>query len=264
MARIAFADESGTHGSTLCYTIGVLSMGKSHVTEFDGRWEESLRSHGVQGEPKWKYIDDSHGLINLLLEWAHTILESPSYAFNAIVVNTRSYKKWSKHGADREAAFYTTYNLLLKHVTKNGGEPTEILIDNRTDSYPKRDEATEVILKRMLLQVESSGKVDNLRKVQSCDVPGVQLADLLTGAINASHLLRINPNTQMKRGKKLAIRRLAEMLGWDDLCYDTWPDSRFNIWHFPPEGFRAQPATRAISLAKAVRYVDAAALAEAS
>src|SRR6185295_18538497 len=86
---------------------------------------------------------------------------------------------------------------------------------------------------------------------------GVQVADLLTGAITAAHARKLNGNLPLNPGKRLAIDRLAEILGWDDLCYDTMPSTRINIWHFPRE-YRAFPQTLPVSWSQHARYVSAA------
>ena len=43
----------------------------------------------------------------------------------------------------------------------------------------------------------------------------------------------------------MTISKMASILGWDSLAYDTMPNNDFNIWHFPPET-RAIPATKQV------------------
>lgn len=93
-----------------------------------------------------------------------------------------------------------------------------------------------------------------MRKVNSKGSNGVQVADLLTGVVTAAHNLYLLPEMQLHPGKRVAIDRVARMLGWDRLCYDTYPHPRFNIWHFPIE-FRAEPASRHPNPTRAVSYV---------
>lgn len=109
----------------------------------------------------------------------------------------------------------------------------------------------------MLAQLEERGRLSNVHRVKSDAHVGIQVTDLLTGAINASHQRWLDNNRQIHPGKLLTIHRLAELIGWDELWYDTYPSSRLNIWHFPPE-YRATPETRAVTLAPAVRYVTPA------
>ncbi|MET0795288.1 MAG: hypothetical protein ABW061_27460 [Polyangiaceae bacterium] len=60
-------------------------------------------------------------------------------------------------------------------------------------------------------------------------------------------------------GKIIAIERMAALIGWDTLHYDTYPNERFNIWHLPLE-YRGQPASRDVDLARGVNFVTAAEL----
>lgn len=261
MPRIAFADESGTTGNPKCYAIGVVSLEADRLDGFVRTFRELHKKHGVVGEAGWSKIGTSFGPINFLLEWVRNILMSDTANFDAIVVNTELYRNWSRPDADREEAFYKTYTLLLRHIAERTGEVTEVLIDERLDSYNKQHEALEVIGNHMLAKLQSKGRLSNVRKVVSSDTPGVQVADLLTGAIAAAHRIWMKPATQMNRGKMLALQRLAQMLAWPDVCCDTYPHPKFNIWHFPEE-FRAQPETRTPPTTVQVPLVDRTTLAQ--
>jgi hypothetical protein len=81
------------------------------------------------------------------------------------------------------------------------------------------------------------------------------MADVLTGAINAAHLRYLAGESGMNPAKELTVRRLAAMLGWDDLCYDTFPHEKFNVWHFPIE-YRAIPRTLNPNPTGAIPYVS--------
>jgi hypothetical protein len=254
MKRIAFADESGIDGKTSCYAIGVVSFDADRLEEFEAYFKSKLISHGVQGEGKWTKVRNGHGLINFSLDALNSILRSQSASFDAIVVNTSLFRNWNSILRTKEDAFYQTYTLLLQHIAKRGDVPAEIYIDDRSDSYAKRDEMMQNIGNNMLAQLATSGRLTGVCKVDSHIFVGVQVADLLTGAIAAAHTRKLNPRIPLHSGKKLAIERLADMLGWDDLCYDTMPSDKFNIWHFPIE-YRALPRTRAVIPSVRVRYV---------
>ncbi|HEV7684045.1 MAG TPA: DUF3800 domain-containing protein [Pyrinomonadaceae bacterium] len=257
MKRIAFADESGIGGNTSCYAIGVVSFDADCIEGFDDYFKSKLINHGVQGEAKWTKVRASHGLINFTLEALDSILRSQSGCFDVIVVNTSLYRNWRSPLTTKEDAFYKTYALLLRHIAERANLPAEIFIDDRSDTYAKRDEMMKTIGNNMLAQLATSGRLTGVRKVRSHDCIGVQVADLLTGAVNASHARFLNARTPLHSGKGLAIERLARMIGWDDLCYDTMPSNKFNIWHFPIE-YRADPSSRPIQPISYVPYVTAA------
>lgn len=256
MKRIAFADESGLDGLSPCYTIGVVSFDHNCLSGFQDYFKSKLESHGVVGEAKWKKIRTSHGLINFTLDALNSILHSHSASFDVIVVNTAPYRNWNSVFWTHEDAFYQTFTILLNHIADRGGYPAEIYIDDRTDSYAKQDKKMARIGNNMLVQLASEGRLESVQKVKSHDYVGVQVADVLTGAINASHARNLSSGFPLHPGKSLAIDRLAEMLGWDDLCYDTYPSDKINIWHFPIE-YRAVPATLAV-WKREPRFISAA------
>jgi hypothetical protein len=259
VARIAFADESGTTEKTKCYAIGVLSFEAGRTDAFHRAFERMKASHGVGSELHWTKIGTSYGAINLALEWLHMVLESKTASFDAMVVNTALYRNWGTPDT-RENAFFTTYTLLLKHIAERTGELLEVMIDARSDAYSRQPEVIQIVGNHMLGNLASAGRLTKVRMALSHDTPGIQVADILTGAIAAAHRRRLDPMMPINQGKLLAIERLASLVGWDDLCYDTYPDDRFNIWHFPTE-YRADPETRKVSSSEVVPYIEPAELA---
>jgi hypothetical protein len=255
MKRIAFADESGLDGLSPCYGIGVVSFDHECLSNFEEYFKSKLVSHGVVGEAKWKKTRDSHGLINFGLDALDSIIRSHSASFDIIVVNTALFRNWNSVLMTREDAFYQTFTFLLNHIANRASLPAEIYIDNRSDRYAKRDKMVANIGNNMLAQLASAGRLDSVQKIESHECVGVQVADVLTGAITAAHARKLNPTIPLHSGKKLAIERLAEMLGWDDLCYDTVPSDKINIWHFPIE-YRAFPATLAVLWGREPRYIS--------
>lgn len=102
MGRVAFADESGTSGKARCYAIGVVSVDSDKVGAFEA-WIEGLKAkHRVSSELKWEQIRKGHGLINLAIELMHGLLWSRTAVFDAIVVDTRLYRKWKNRSEQRE------------------------------------------------------------------------------------------------------------------------------------------------------------------
>lgn len=254
MSRVAFADESGIDGNTKCYAIGVVSVESTRLASFNDAFLRSKAQHGVSQEAKWTSVRNGHGLINLGIDWLHRILKSSTARFDVIVVNTKKYRKWAQPGADREGAFYLTYTLLLQHLARQVRAPTEVFIDDRSDEYPKQQEVVETIANHMLNRLHSKGRLDRVTKVRSHDHAGIQIADMLTGAIAAGHRFFLDPTTPLNTGKQVAIKQMASVLGWDALHYDTYPHDKFNIWHFPEE-YRAMPASREIKVPRLTPFI---------
>lgn len=244
MDRIGFADESSIHGNTKCFGIGVLSLNSEVLAGFERRYSELKSMHNAGREPNWEEIRNRFSDINLLLDCLDQILRSHTGRFDVVVVKTSIYRNWNRRRANREKAFYVIYTQLLKHIAKRGGTLTSVFIDERLEKYALNHETMEIIGNRMLNLLASTGRL-KVQRVSSICTPGVQVADLLTGLVVAAHKRRLDPSASLNPGKKLAIERAARLFGWDDLCYDTRPNSRFNIWHFPIE-YRSDPKTREV------------------
>jgi len=251
---LVFADESATSPDSPCYGIGALVVPSVVQDAFVDAFDKLRGQHGVAHELKWNDIGSSHGSINFVLDWMG-IIQQTNLTFGTIVVHKGHYRLWSSPGADREEAFYKTYTLLMNDLAKRRQGEFEVYIDRRTDRYEKHDEVMEKITNYMLARIGARSKITHVTKSDSKLVAGIQIADVLTGAITASHREYLAGSSMLRRGKRLLVNRLAMMLGWDALWYDTMPNSHFNIWHFPPEEFRARPRTREVRLHREVPYV---------
>lgn len=254
MYRTAFADESGTTDGLPCYTIGVISVATDKLSEFESHYNMLIDKHGVSGEVKWTRVRTSHGLINFALEWLHDIFNSETATFDAIVVNKSLFRNWGRSETNKENAFYQTYTYLLRHLVARTSSISDIFIDDCSDSYNKRHEMVETIGNHMLNKLASSGRLNSVTKISSKSSPGIQIADILTGAINSSHIRHLDSRHSINNGKTLAISRLAQIIGWDDLCYDTYPHEKFNIWHFPIE-YRGKPSSKNPSFKNILPYI---------
>jgi hypothetical protein len=239
---VSFADESGISKGSPCYTIGILNVPSDYLDEFNSQIEDIYKSSGIQGEIKWEKVRKSSGQINLCLNILRFILSSPC-TFHAIAVSKAPYNKWHK---DEEAAFYTTYNQLLNQSSKGLNATFKVYIDQKSTKYPKQDEVMQIITNRMLAKLPTTSKIELVTMQNSKLHWGLQAVDILTGAVNTGYLLYFNPKAEMQMAKKLAVFRMAAILGWDQLAYDTRPNNMFNIWHFPIET-RAKPATQDIA-----------------
>jgi hypothetical protein len=232
VTRVAFADESGITSKFRCYGIGIVTVQQSDRDSLESNVRELKLRHGVLGEAKWKKVSNGHGTINFVLDCLSLILTSPSATFDAMVVRKDLFNNWQGGVLQREKAFYQTYTLLLQHIAKRVNESLEVWVDGKSDHYPKYDEVMRAIGNRMLSKLAVKGSLGTITKASSHDTIGIQLADVLIGAINTAHLLRIQ-EISIHNGKRLAIARLARQLGWDHLGYDTFPHAKFNVWHFP-------------------------------
>lgn len=237
----AFADESGTSKGCPCYTIGIIAIPKNYFAEFNQKVSDIYDKSGLQGEIKWEKVRKSAGQINLCIDILRFILTSP-VSFHAIAVSKQPYRKWH---SNEEAAFYTTYDYLIRESSRSRNAKITVFADQKSNSYAKQHEVMQIVTNHMLAKLPTSSKVHHVAMEDSKYHWGLQAVDILTGAVNSSYQLYFQPSAQMQPAKKIAIKKMARLLGWDSLAYDTMPNKDFNIWHFPQET-RAIPATKQV------------------
>lgn len=242
--HLIYADESGTDVGHKCYTIGAIKLTKNQLDKLVQKYDELHSKYSIVGEIKWKKVGSSAGIEGFALDMLDFLIDN-KIELNFIVVKKDDYIKWQQH---KETGFYTTYNLLLKHILKVEKGDCEVFIDDRKDSYGKQDEVVEIITNNMLNQINADSNVEVVHKTDSKEHKAIQIIDLFTGAINASTNQYLDSKNKINEGKKTLIKKVAEKFGWDELHYDTFPNNHINIWHFPKETFRAIPATKNINL----------------
>ncbi len=170
------------------------------------------------------------------------LLSDNPYVWVCKVTLKAPYQKW---GNDQEDAFYTCHTHLMTYCAREINATIVAKIDDKSDAYDKQHEVVQIIANYNLKH--HVAKVETVIKENSKEHLLIQIADLLTRAVNASHNLYQNPQIPIHSGKRLAIHRLAECLGWQQLHHDTYPNTSFNIWHFPEQDFRAKPSKENIT-----------------
>lgn len=241
MNYLVYGDESGTTGSDLCYSIGLLCVPKSKINEFNDYVLKLKKDRGIVGELKWSKIKNSAGQANICVDLLSMVLKS-SCCFHSIVVEKSIYNNWK---TNREKAFYQTYTYLLKNTAKLVKSKLVVLIDQKCDKYKKNDEVIGIVANNMLAKLGTEKTIQDVTMNDSKEHLGLQVVDILTGAVNSGYMKFLNPKLTLSLAKEAAFIKMANMLGWDKFVYDTYPNKDFNIWHFPSEN-RARPATKSI------------------
>jgi hypothetical protein len=240
---LSFSDESGISKSSPCYTIGVLNVPLGDLEYFNKCVKGIYEKSGIQGEIKWEKIRGSAGQVNFCIDLMRFVFSS-GYSFHAIAVYKKPYRMWH---SDEEKAFFVTYNQLLRQSSASLNANINAVVDKKSTSYTKQDEVMQIITNRMLAKYPTKSVIAGVTMDDSKAHWGLQAVDILTGAVNSSYQLYFDPNAQMQDAKKIAIAKMANMVGWDCLAYDTLPNDSFNIWHFPIET-RAKPKTMPVNL----------------
>lgn len=251
MEYIFYGDESGQNIKEYkAYGVGAFLIPKEQEERYTRVFIGLAEKHKINKEIGWKALKNSYNIINFGIDVMRVILTT-SASFTSIIVHKDRFRNWHSKTMTREDAFYQTYTFLLRHIAKVLQASVTAKLDQKSDSYKKRCEVVEIIANNSLK--ESSSKINSVNKFDSKHNVGIQIADLFTGAITASRCMYLNKNFQVNGAKTLFITKLSQILGWDGLHYDTYPESKFNIWHFPEE-CRNDPETQGYQRNK-VSYV---------
>lgn len=244
---LIYCDESGLHGAKLM-GFGTIWMTYERRGDFRRVFDALAKRHFPPSEVKWEKVKrQTYPYFEALVDefFARNWL-----MFHCLLISKQEVDL-RMHDNDWDLARRKHFTLLLANKIRRFATPRKhylVRVDPIHSSYAKADEATEVILRHIVDQAPSlrgSSTIHSVRTVDSKDSPGVQLADLLVGAVLAARHGVIE-----SEAKKALVRRIAAHLGWQDLKSDTLPTAqKFNIWRFwdPTAGYPRPEVTRRVT-----------------
>lgn len=235
MTHFCYMDETGTDSGSSHYSIGALIYPLNFESTFNEIIEHARKKFNFSCEIKWSKTHKNFSLINLGLFIFYEILNNPSLSYQCITVDKASYRKWCAQ--TKEEAFYITFTQIITKAADLINDELIICCDKRNDRYDKHHEVCQIISNHFL-KLNDLAKIKDISCCDSKECDSIQAVDYITGAINASHRYFFNSRININPGKICCIKLMSQMLGWDNLSWDTWKNHKFNIWAFPVE-FRA-------------------------
>ncbi len=223
-----FVDESHTSPEHRHYGIGLFVVPTSRLTLWRRVTDGICRRKHFTSEIKWHKIKNNRDTIDIAKEWIR-VLPLTQASFQSIIVDKKTYRLWS---GDRERAFYTTLNLALTRTMRLAPGNYRVLIDERPDRYRRQHEVLRLVSNATSRLSGSSASVVDAQFVSSRTERGIQMADLMLGAIAAATNMRENP-TSIHAAKRDLISFIEQTYAISSLSNDTFPNRDFNIWHFP-------------------------------
>lgn len=241
---LIYCDESGVHGTRLT-GFGTLWMTYERRGDFQKLWQDLHLQYFPPSEVKWEKVKrQTYPFFEALVD---EFFARRWLMFHGLIIS-KAEVDLSLHENDWDLAKRKHFTLLLANKIRRFATRQKhylIRVDPMHSSYAKADEAAGVILHNIMEQAPSlhgSRTIHSVRTVDSKDTPGVQLSDLLIGAVMAARHGDIESEP-----KHALIRRIGYHLGWDDLKADTMPSAqKFNIWRFwdPTSGTPRPEVTR--------------------
>ena len=182
-------------------SIGGVWMPSDSRTGIKNAIKTLRQEYGIWSEFKWNKI--SSGALPFYLSLVDLFFNQTSLHFRTILVNSQEVNFEQYHQSDPELGFYKFYYQLLTHWMTPSNDYS-IFADIKTNRMPDRLE----VLRSFLERSNPQSKIINIQSLPSKEVGFIQLADLLTGAVNA----KINGATT-SANKNAIINRIEERMG---------------------------------------------------
>lgn len=243
-------DETGVDGARY-YGFGSLWLAYERRGDLTGQLGALRRRHGFHDELKWKKANTVkyHQFMLDVVDW---FFRRKWMAFHCLLVEKALVDK-AAHGGSYDLARRKHFTMLLTNKMKRcvqthprKDHAFRVWVDPIASSYPKADEAVEIISGNVLKQKLKGKNVDvRVSTLVSHDTEAIQVCDLLLGACAAAW-----QGKATSKGKVGIQQAIASHLGWTDLAADTFRDARkFNIWMFlDPVRQRRKVASRPLNL----------------
>ncbi len=245
---LIFCDDSGLHGTTH-YGFGSLWIPAERRGDIHTRVREIRARHGLRpDEIKWTKIN--RGNRAFYVDLVREFFTRPWLMFHGLVVR-KGYVDKDLHGGSYDLARRKHFAMLLRQKVAffSGGAADKayhVRVDQLPSAYAKADEVALKIVNATLNNEFGISAVHSLVTRDSKTTLGIQLADVLLGAVMAE------VTNEANSAPKLAVRRaVADHLGWPDLKADTLHSEwKFNIWHFfnPKGGEPREVKARTVKL----------------
>jgi hypothetical protein len=252
---LVYCDDSGLHGSTH-YAFGSFWIPAERRGDFPALVNALRDKHRMQDEIKWSKVNARYE--PFYLDLVEMFFRRPWMMFHCLILQ-KAYVDKEAHDGDYDLARRKHFAMLLKTkiqaLCAGGAKKVyHLRVDPLPSRYEKADEAAEKIINASLRKEIGDPAVRTLYTRDSKTTTGIQVADLLLGAVMDDWA------GKSTSAPKLSVKRaIAEHLGWPDLSRDTRPsDWKFNIWTFwdPTKGEERPVKTRLVRLRYSMRLVE--------
>lgn len=254
---LVYCDDSGLHGSTH-YGFGSLWMPWERRGDFVDIIRSLRERHRMRDEFKWNKVNRQFE--TFYLDLVEMFFRRPWLMFHCLIVERAVVDK-DLHEGDYDLARRKHFAMLVgtkMRLLCRGRNASKkryhVRVDRLPSRYAKADEAAERIVNNMLKKELGHPAVATLFTRDSKTTSGIELADVLLGAVMDDWC-----GTSESATKQNVKRSIAGHLGWVDLAADTKPfEWKFNIWSFydPTTGNPRPVATRTVDLRYPMNLVE--------
>lgn len=220
-----FCDETGTHDCEF-FGWGSIWCPTDQVGEFEAIVDRICDDHRARTELGWKYADRYVLCMEDVIE---AFFRVPWICFQSLFVRKEDMQIFDE---DRAVAFRKVLCTLIAtqvrrfHNLPGGPRSFEVRVDEygRTSRDLTRQELRIMSATTRKWSNGAEPLVTSLGRLDSRTSRGIQLADILVGALRSSW----EHNPRYAKGR--ICDTVAHHLGWESLRAVTHPNLKFNVW----------------------------------
>ena len=228
---LVYVDESGIQGGSPFYGWGSLWIPAERRGDLARILDTLKRKYKFQGEVKWKKMkgEGREGFACALID---AMLQRNWMMFHCILVPTASIRTQLFRGGMMEARLHHLSHLLRAKIRffNEGGSMRKtyhVRVDPLPSSYMREHEKLAKINNAMLRAALGEAAINTMAVVNSKGRAGIQLADLLLGAV----LCPWQENVESDGVKARISKHIYSRLGWTDHRAGTFAGEwKFNLW----------------------------------
>jgi hypothetical protein len=191
-----YCDESGLEALSqkeahLYTAIGGIWMPTDYRGIFKEKMNAIKKSHNVYGELKWNKV--SPKFLPLYKEIFDYFFQTKQLRFRVILIEANKVDNYSFNNTDVELGFYKFYYQLLHHWIYDFNN-YNIFLDLKVN----RDKTRLKQLKNVLDNANLTSDIEQVQGLPSEQSLGIQLADVLTGMVNAKFNAKITSSAKIE------------------------------------------------------------------
>ena len=217
-----YCDESGIEAlsdktSHKYVAIGGVWISSTYRTELKDKVNEIKQRYNVQGELKWNKVSPKYK--DLYSDLVDYFFSTPRIRFRVILINTEKIDNDYFNNSSAELGFYKFYYQLIKHWIYDGNQ-YDIFLDHKANGNRNRIKE----LKSFLVRSNYNAQILQVQALHSHESIGIQLADVLTGAVAA----KFN-NVIVSDTKKEMIRKIEHYIN-EEIKPTRRTEGKFNVF----------------------------------
>ena len=199
------------------FVLGSIWMPKEYRETFKEKVKVIKSKHNYFYEIKWNKVSPSS--IELYLSLIDFFFSEPLLRFRGMPVEANRIDSVQFQRGDHELSFYKFYYQLIHHWIKDYNNYS-LFVDHKMN----KDKGRVNKLNEVLQNANMFSSIENVQAIHSDESLGIQLADFLTGALNA----KVNGKTT-SAAKLEVIRRIEEKLG-HEIKPTGFSEAKFNVF----------------------------------